>query len=103
MFVSLGNRNNIRAGIETEVAARRVVRDAAHMSEAPRANMEYIRELEDDMRRAADDLDFEEAARIRDHIDLLKGKTPIREQVRKRRRKSRKKPRWMTGRKGKRP
>jgi len=95
-------RKAIRAGIETEVTARRVVRDAAHMSEAQRANMEYIRELEEDMRQAADELDFEEAARIRDQIQLLRGQTPIREQVRKRRRKSRKKPRWMTGRKGKR-
>ena len=86
----------IRAGIETEVAARKVVRDVAHMSESQRANMEYIRELEQDMRRAADELDFEEAARLRDQIMVLSGRTPIGEQVQKRRRKKgRKKPPWM--------
>ncbi|KPJ56254.1 MAG: hypothetical protein AMS16_02720, partial [Planctomycetes bacterium DG_58] len=89
-------RKAIRAGIETEVAARRVVRDAAHMSEAQRANMEYIRELEQDMRRAADELDFEEAARLRDQIFVLKGKTPIHQQLQKRRkRRGGKKPPWM--------
>ncbi|HUW58964.1 MAG TPA: excinuclease ABC subunit UvrB [Planctomycetota bacterium] len=85
----------IRAGIETEVAARRVVRDAAHLSEAQRANMEYIRELEDDMRRAADELDFEEAARLRDHIAILRGRTPIGQQVQKRRKRRGKRPPWM--------
>ena len=86
----------IRAGIETEVAARKVVRDVAHMSESQRANMEYIRELEQDMRRAADELDFEEAARLRDQIMVLSGRTPIGEQVQKRRRKKgHRKPPWM--------
>ena len=86
----------IRAGIETEVAARKVVRDAVHLSESQRANVELIRELEEDMRRAADELDFEEAAHIRDQIMTLQGRTPIGEQVKQRRRKkSRKKPPWM--------
>jgi len=86
----------IRAGIETEVAARKVVRDTVHLDETQRANIQLIRELEEDMRRAADELDFEEAAHIRDQIMVLSGRTPISEQVQKRkRRKGRKKPPWM--------
>ncbi len=74
----------IRAGIESEVQAREVVRRAVHLDENGQAKMEYLRELEEDMRRAADELDFEEAARLRDQIFVLQGKTPIREQVEKR-------------------
>jgi len=89
-------RKAIRAGIETEVAARKVVRDVTHMSESQRADMEFIRELEEDMRHAADELDFEEAARLRDQIMTLQGRTPIGEQVKKRKRKrGGKKPPWM--------
>ena len=83
----------IRAGIETEVQARRVVREVVRLSERERANFETIRELEEDMRRAAEELDFEEAARIRDQIFLLRGKTPIRQEAEKRSRHTR--PPWM--------
>ena len=92
----------IRAGIESEVQARRVVREVVRLSEHERANVETIRELEEDMRRAAETLDFEEAARIRDQIFILRGKTPIRQEAQKRPRHS--KPRWMPkGGRGKKP
>jgi hypothetical protein len=48
------------------------------MDEKSQARLEYIRELEEDMKRAADDLDFEEAASIRDQIFVLQGKAPLR-------------------------
>jgi excinuclease ABC subunit B len=83
----------IRSGIESEVQARNVVRSAAHLDERGQAQMEFIRELEEDMRRAADDLDFEEAASLRDQIFVLQGKTPIRQQAEKRSRRG--KPPWM--------
>ncbi len=87
----------IRAGIEEEVQARTVVRKTVHMDEASQATMEYIRELEEDMRRAADELDFEEAASLRDQILALKGKEPVRAEPERRTRRS--KPPWMPKRK----
>jgi excinuclease ABC subunit B len=97
-------RKAIRAGIEAEIQARTVVRSAAHMNEDQRARLEHIRELEVDMQHAADELDFEAAARIRDQIFLLKGKTPIGEQAQKRHRRKKigKKPPWLSKGKGRR-
>ena len=68
-------RKSIRTGIETDVAANREANDAiASASDAvsERVSSDYINELQKDMLAAAEELDFERAARLRDQIDELK-------------------------------
>jgi excinuclease ABC subunit B len=61
----------IRDGIEAEVASRTAARDAIHASESRFVTIEYIHELEADMMEAAQALDFERAAELRDRIAAL--------------------------------
>ena len=58
----------IRAGIEAEVQGRRAARAAVHLSEKDFARTELVRELEAEMHRAAERLEFERAAELRDRI-----------------------------------
>jgi len=58
----------IRAGIEAEVHGRRAARLAVHLSEQDFARTELVRELESEMHRAAERLEFERAAELRDRI-----------------------------------
>ncbi len=63
----------IRRGIEEEIAARKVERESAGIgSEEQFVTEEFIRELEAEMLAAAEQLDFERAARLRDRIHQLK-------------------------------
>jgi excinuclease ABC subunit B len=63
----------IRRGIEEEVAAQRVVQEVAGMPNVEQfVTQEYLNELEAEMLRAAEALDFERAAKLRDQIVLLK-------------------------------
>ena len=63
----------IRRGIEEEVAAQRVVQDAVGQPNVEQfVTQEYLNELEAEMLRAAEALDFERAAKLRDQIVLLK-------------------------------
>jgi len=61
-------RKAVRDGIEAEVSHRQHVREAVHEDETDYASSEYVRELEQQMYEAARQLDFEEAARLRDLI-----------------------------------
>ncbi len=61
----------IRAGIEAEVQGRRAARQAVHLSEQDYARAELARELEAEMHRAAERLEFERAAELRDRIQEL--------------------------------
>ena len=61
----------IRAGIESEIAHRRAVRESVELSEEEYVTEELLQELEQEMYHAAADLDFEEAARLRDRIYQL--------------------------------
>jgi excinuclease ABC subunit B len=64
----------IRAGIEAEVQGRRAARQAVHLSEKDFARTELVRELESEMHKAAERLEFERAAELRDRIqELLHG------------------------------
>ena len=64
----------IRAGIEAEVQGRRAARLAVHLSENDFVRTEMVRELEAEMHRAAEKLEFERAAELRDRIqELLHG------------------------------
>jgi excinuclease ABC subunit B len=62
----------IRAGLMSEVAAMRRVREAVREDEGEYDRDELIRQLEQEMLQAADELDFERAAALRDHIKELK-------------------------------
>jgi excinuclease ABC subunit B len=65
-------RKAIRTGLIGEVAAMRRVREAVHAEEGEYDREELIRELEQEMLQAAEELDFERAAALRDHIKELK-------------------------------
>lgn len=66
----------IRKGIEEEIAARKVERESAGVtSEEQFVTEEFIRELESEMLTAAEQLDFERAAQLRDRVHELKKKT----------------------------
>jgi excinuclease ABC subunit B len=66
-------RKAIRRGIEEEIAARQTVQQAAGLaSEDQYVTQEYLSELESEMLAAAESLEFERAAALRDKIVQLK-------------------------------
>ena len=66
-------RKAIRVGIEAEVSSRRAARVMIHESESEYVTREYLRELEEEMQKAAGKLEFERAAAIRDRIAAIRG------------------------------
>jgi excinuclease ABC subunit B len=62
----------IRRGIEEEIEARQVVRQAVGRDEATEANEEYLAALEAEMLEAAEKLEFERAAALRDRIHEIR-------------------------------
>ncbi|WP_435015638.1 excinuclease ABC subunit UvrB [Tundrisphaera sp. TA3] len=62
----------IRKGIEEEVQAKNEARKAVGRDEATEITEEYIQELEAEMLKAAENLEFERAAAIRDRIMQVK-------------------------------
>ncbi len=62
----------IRRGIEEEVHAREEVRKAVGRDEVEEVTAEYLNELEAEMLSAAENLEFERAAALRDRIVALK-------------------------------
>jgi excinuclease ABC subunit B len=68
-------RKAIRAGLKAEVQGRRQARLAVRLSEQDYARTELVRELEAEMHRAAERLEFERAAEIRDRIMELQHAT----------------------------
>lgn len=67
-------KKSIRRGIEAEAAAHAKANAAVgHGDETVYITEEYIAELEAEMLAAADALEFERAARLRDRIDKLRG------------------------------
>ena len=66
-------RKAIKKGIEEEIEARRLAQEAVGMkSETELVTREYLNELEGEMMTAAEELDFERAAQLRDRILQLK-------------------------------
>jgi excinuclease ABC subunit B len=63
----------IRAGIESEVKARKTVYEAIHSTESNVDQTEITKLLEEEMLAAAKNLEFERAAQLRDKINELKG------------------------------
>lgn len=70
-------KKNIQVGIEAEVAAHRQANEAVGGHEEEReTTTEYINELQKEMLAAAEELDFEKAAQLRDRIaDLQDAKS----------------------------
>ncbi len=68
----------IRQSIESEVKARQTARDAIHADESEFNNTELIALLEEEMLQAAQNLEFERAAQLRDRVNDLKGAPVIR-------------------------
>ena len=66
-------RKAIRSTLTQEVGARRTAREAIHASESEYDRDEMIAELEAEMLTAAEELEFERAAQLRDRIVQLKG------------------------------
>lgn len=62
----------IRSGLEAEISARRAAREAIKVSEEQFDRGELIAALEKDMLEAAEALEFERAARLRDRLKELK-------------------------------
>ena len=63
----------IRRGIEEEVDANRTAREAAGVTdETQYVTLEFIAELEKEMLSAAESLEFERAAQLRDRVNKLK-------------------------------
>jgi excinuclease ABC subunit B len=62
----------IRRGIEEEIQARAEVRKAVGRDEQTEATEEFLAELEAEMLKAAESLDFERAAALRDRIVQLR-------------------------------
>ena len=66
-------KKNLRAGIEAEAAAHRKANEAVgRSSEEQIITEEFIHELETEMLAAAEALEFEKAAAIRDQVMQLK-------------------------------
>ena len=79
-------RKAIRAGIESEIAARRLVTRIAGQDEDQYVTQEYLEELHRQMLEAAENLEFERAAQLRDMIFRLRGQSVTTPQVKKPRR-----------------
>ena len=67
-------RKAIRRGIEDEIEARQIEREATGQSETQFVTQEYLSELEAEMLMAAENLEFERAASLRDRITELQQK-----------------------------
>jgi excinuclease ABC subunit B len=67
----------IRRGLEAELKARRTAREAVKETEQEFEVGELIRELEEEMLTAAQNLEFEKAAHLRDQVKKLKAKAAV--------------------------
>ena len=65
-------RKEIRTALADQLRARKVAREAIHVSESEFDVLEFIARLEEEMYKAAEELEFEKAARLRDRIQTLR-------------------------------
>jgi len=65
-------RKEIRTALADQLRARKVAREAIHVSEGEFDILERIAALEEQMYKAAEELEFEKAARLRDRIETLR-------------------------------
>ena len=69
---------SIRASLESEVKARKTVQEMIHATDEQLDQTEIIKLLEEEMLQAAQNLEFERAAQLRDKINEMKGAPTIR-------------------------
>jgi excinuclease ABC subunit B len=69
---------SIRATLESEVKARKTVQEMIHATDEQLDQTEIIKLLEEEMLQAAQNLEFERAAQLRDKINEMKGAPTIR-------------------------
>ena len=65
-------RKGIKSGLAEELRARKTAQEAVHFTETEYDRTEMIAQLEADMFEAAEKLEFEKAAKLRDQIQELK-------------------------------
>ncbi|NQT20044.1 MAG: UvrB/UvrC motif-containing protein, partial [Planctomycetes bacterium] len=70
-------RKAIREGIEKEISESRYAYEAVGETEETYVSAEHVKELEEEMQAAAEGLEFERAAELRDRILKIKGEAPI--------------------------
>jgi excinuclease ABC subunit B len=66
-------RKAIRTGLADQLRARRIARQAIHASQDEFDSTELLAQLEAEMYQAAEALEFEKAAQIRDRIETIRG------------------------------
>ncbi len=62
----------VRRGLEIELKARRTAREAVQSSEPEHERDELVRMLEEEMLQAANELEFERAAQLRDQVKAIR-------------------------------
>lgn len=75
----------IKNFIEDEIAAHQLAQDAVGNAEQDYVTAEYLEELQAEMLQAAQELNFERAAELRDRLAKLRGETVASPQVKKKR------------------
>ncbi len=79
-------RSAISSGIEEEIEAHKIAQEAAGLAADDYVTEEYLEQLHGEMLAAAQNLEFERAAALRDRIAKLKGQPVAAPQVKKNRR-----------------
>ncbi|MBI2900317.1 MAG: UvrB/UvrC motif-containing protein, partial [Planctomycetes bacterium] len=69
-------RKEIRRGVEEIIRAHKIAAEAVRMDESSLERAEAVAEMEREMHEAAEKLEFERAAELRDRILEMKGKGP---------------------------
>ncbi len=67
-------RKEIKKGIEDEVSSHKIVYESVAESEEEYVTQEFVNELEEEMLKAAEALEFERAAELRDRIQAIRSR-----------------------------
>ncbi len=67
-------RKEIKKGIEGEISSRKIVYESVAESEEEYVTQEFVNELEEEMLKAAESLEFERAAELRDRIQAIRSR-----------------------------
>src|SRR3972149_5456035 len=70
-------RKEIKKGIEDEVSSHKIVYESVAESEEEYVTQEVVNELEEEMLKAAESLEFERAAELRDKIQQIRSKNSV--------------------------
>jgi excinuclease ABC subunit B len=67
-------QKEIKKGIEDEVSSHKIIYESVAETEEEYVTQEFVNELEEEMLRAAESLEFERAAELRDRIQQIRAK-----------------------------